>query len=573
MTPSNHSAHTALFPWKNALLLFLAALVLYLSGNGAHSLWDRDEARFSEATREMVEAGDWIVPRLNGEIRHDKPVLIYWLMSVPMRIWGVNAFSVRFPAAVAGSCTIVLVFLTALAMGLHRAHAAYAALTAMSFGLLLLVSKAATTDGVLTLTVLAALCLHWFQMRRDFRWWRHFLFYAALAASALVKGPPGLAVIGFGVWVDRLVSAWMAKKQGEPFFQIRGANLVRTLAGLAFFFALTLPWTFAVNQATDGEFMRVALGHHVVNRSTSALEGHSGPIVYYLVLLPFLVFPMTPLFLNALPWVWRNRGTRAVRFLLAALLPSLLMFSLVKTKLPHYVAPLLPLCALLIGFWWKDYQEKENPGRWWWRIGGGLALLMVSVLPAAYLLAPQFTPGFSLPVPQNGWHWLGLALGLAGVGTLWAGAFFWMRLKAEKARPCLYLGAYLLFLALPMGPLSMMETQRPSPIVARWIRANAPHSVELLASDYKEPSLMFYFQGKMEEVGANKTSALEVLERFRKGKPLALVITRKRWEKWQSYYEEEAPLPPKMQERWSGKFYDFQKGRPLELLVVGNWRP
>ena len=101
----DHAFYTRL-----ALITFLG-LFLYLLGNHAASPWDRDEPRYAEAAREMVASGDYVLPRFHGEVRYDKPPLIYWVMAAAYRVTGPNAFGTRLPSAITAA---IAVFLTGL---------------------------------------------------------------------------------------------------------------------------------------------------------------------------------------------------------------------------------------------------------------------------------------------------------------------------------------------------------------------------------------------------------------------------------------------------------------------------
>src|ERR1700736_2681673 len=87
---------------------FLGAVLLYSIGNWSLPLIDRDEPRFAEASREMRQTGDFLIPRVNGEYRFDKPPLIYWCQVASTLLLGENDFSVRFPSALFAAATAVL---------------------------------------------------------------------------------------------------------------------------------------------------------------------------------------------------------------------------------------------------------------------------------------------------------------------------------------------------------------------------------------------------------------------------------------------------------------------------------
>jgi 4-amino-4-deoxy-L-arabinose transferase-like glycosyltransferase len=95
---------------RNFSLLFFACLLFHLAGTWTLPLVDRDEPRFAEASREMIERGDYIIPHFNNQYRFDKPPLTYWFQVVSYRLFGQNDFAARFPTAVAASLTALIIF-------------------------------------------------------------------------------------------------------------------------------------------------------------------------------------------------------------------------------------------------------------------------------------------------------------------------------------------------------------------------------------------------------------------------------------------------------------------------------
>src|SRR5271169_2661093 len=93
-----------------AALVFAGALALHLMGTWILPLVDRDEPRFAEASREMLQRGDYVVPFFNNAYRFDKPPLIYWCQAASMKVFGENEFAARFPSAVAAALIAVLIF-------------------------------------------------------------------------------------------------------------------------------------------------------------------------------------------------------------------------------------------------------------------------------------------------------------------------------------------------------------------------------------------------------------------------------------------------------------------------------
>src|ERR1700742_4286404 len=89
------------------VLFFLGAVLLYSIGNWTLPLIDRDEPRFAEASREMRQSGDFLIPRLNRDYRFDKPPLIYWCEVLSLDVLGENDFAAGFPSAVLAGLTAV----------------------------------------------------------------------------------------------------------------------------------------------------------------------------------------------------------------------------------------------------------------------------------------------------------------------------------------------------------------------------------------------------------------------------------------------------------------------------------
>src|SRR5689334_12670344 len=92
-------------------IVFLCVAAFHILGTWSVPLIDRDEPRFAEASREMIERGDYIVPYFNNQLRLDKPPLTYWAQVVSYHIFGANDFAARFPSAIAAMLTAVSIFL------------------------------------------------------------------------------------------------------------------------------------------------------------------------------------------------------------------------------------------------------------------------------------------------------------------------------------------------------------------------------------------------------------------------------------------------------------------------------
>ena len=341
---------------RNYVLLFFGCVVFHVLGTWSVPLIDRDEPRFAEASREMIERGDYIVPHFNNQLRLDKPPLAYWAQVVSFRIFGENDFAARFPSAIAAA----LVAMSILAWGKQVGEDRVGWWAAIIFTLSLQIfihAKAAVADMWLVLFMTLA---HWAgyeliqRPTTNWKWW--FVFYFALALGFLAKGPIA--------WTPLLMLAAVkyCSRDIDPSTALRPglAKRFKFVRGILLMLAIVAIWGVPALIQTHGEFFRIGIGRHVISRSFSAMESHgSNSLWIYLLLLPF--YSVTIL-VSFLPWtiytpalikklrlrLRENRlGDHIDAYLLCGAVIIFVIFSLIKTKLPHYTLPAFPLLALL----------------------------------------------------------------------------------------------------------------------------------------------------------------------------------------------------------------------------------
>ena len=322
---------------------------------------DRDEPRFAEASREMIERGDYVVPYFNNQPRLDKPPLTYWAQTVSYRIFGENDFAARFPSAVAAALIALSIFGWGQRIGGDKIGWWAAIIFTLSLQTFVH-AKAAVADMWLALFVSSA---HWGGLEllrygltnsdhrrpiaeyRISRWW--FLFYISLALGFLAKGPIALVPL---VTVGSTIFYAPNLQLGRRFKFVRGIAL--TLAIIA-------AWGIPALIRTHGEFSRIGIGRHVIGRSLGAMEGHGwDSLGGYILLLPFY---FVTIFVSFLPWsiklpwllkkLWRRRDN-IDRYLFSGIATIFIIFSLIKTKLPHYTLPAFGLLALLLARHWPE---------------------------------------------------------------------------------------------------------------------------------------------------------------------------------------------------------------------------
>jgi 4-amino-4-deoxy-L-arabinose transferase-like glycosyltransferase len=335
----------------------LLCLVLFVPGMASIPPLDRDEARFAQASRQMLESGDFVRIRFQDRARDKKPAGIYWLQAASVALFS-NAESpaiwpYRLPSLLGAAIAALLTLALGRALfppaprdlsrgGGRRAGLLAGVLMASALGL---VAEAhiAKTDAALCAAAVAgqgALGLVYVRARSGCRvgWPLAAGFWLAEAAGILLKGP-----------IVPLIALATAASLAIADRDVRWLARLRPLAGLCLVAVLVLPWLIAIEHATAGRFLTRAVGHDLLPKLLGGQQSHGAPPGTYLVLALVTFWPGSLLIVPALVRGWRTRRAPAERFLLAWLIPAWLAFELVPTKLPHYVLPLYPALALLAG--------------------------------------------------------------------------------------------------------------------------------------------------------------------------------------------------------------------------------
>jgi 4-amino-4-deoxy-L-arabinose transferase-like glycosyltransferase len=472
--------------WSNGIrpyaLLCLLCLILYAPGLAAIPPLDRDEARFAQATRQMLESGDFVRIRFQDEARNKKPIGIYWLQAAAVKAFSSpesNAiWPYRLPSALAATAAVLLTFGFGARLFESRPAGFIAAvLTASALGVVI-EAHLAKTDAALLAAVVAgqgALGLVYIGARTGRRvgWPLPVFFWLAEAVTILLKGPPGpvlaLLTVGCLVIADR---------------DVRWVRRLRPLVGAPFMAAIVAPWLITVQSATAGHFISDSLAHDLLPKLVGAQESHGAPPGCYLAIVIAGFWPGSLFIIPGLIWGWRQRRVPAGRFLLAWLGPAWIFFELVPTKLPHYVLPLYPALALLAGGALAEgfARQLAGPARFADRGVGVLWGAVTIALGAALLILPLWfgvavSPGAIVAVPVM----LGLALLL-------------LFCNPQPMRAAGLVAAMSTAFVLPaaLAVVPELDPLWPSRAAAAMLARHPPGPGEaVLSVGYSEPSLVF----------------------------------------------------------------------------------
>lgn len=454
-------------------LLIAALLGVYLAGNGQAPLFDRDEPRYALASRAMLETGDWIVPRLLGEVRTAKPPAVYWLQAAAMRYFGAGEFAVRLPGAVACSATVL--FLAVMLPPLvGRGRAAWACFTLGTSLLVLGVAKVGVIDGILLLCA-AAMQLALLRLLRGCGSSRGnaILLWIAVGFGGLLKGP-----VILGVLVTTLLAFFALNHFAPATAERRSSRQVlrrlHPLLGLMIVALVCGPWLVMISLREPG-FLATALTHDVASRSVRGLEGHGQPPGFHLLALFGTWFPWSVLLPVTLIHAWRRRRNLDMCFALAACIGPWIMFELIVTKLPHYLLVIFPMLALLTA----DWIVAALRGRI--RVNATslkVAAIIYGIVAVGFAVVP-----YGLGAPSWLAAWLSIGWAFALLLTWWRGWINAGAIVAGCGMAAIVATAYLDWLGrVPALTLSKRVAAALNEAGAR----------EALMVHYKEPSLAWY---------------------------------------------------------------------------------
>jgi 4-amino-4-deoxy-L-arabinose transferase-like glycosyltransferase len=469
---------------RAAGLLVLFCLIAFLPGFFQIPPVDRDEARFAQATKQMVESGNYVNIHFQDEVRYKKPIGIYWLQAAAVK--AADALGVshahttiwlyRLPSLFGAISAVLLTYWAAFAF-VARRTALIAALMMASSILLGVEARLAKTDAVLLACSVAAMgAMARIYLTQRLRpelpagWRLPAILWTAMAAGVLIKGP----LIVMFVALTALTLSILDRSA-------KWILALRPFSGFLWMIVLVLPWFVAIVLRSGGSFFEQAIGHDMLAKVTSGQEAHGAPPGYYLLLFWVTFWPGSILAGLAAPAVWRARREPGAQFLLAWLIPSWIVFEAVMTKLPHYVLPLYPAIAILIagvlepGALFKArWLTRGTAG--WFVFPGAIAVLV----PVVFIIVDR-EPGLVA------WPFAAAAVIL--------GLFAWWLYEVDGAeRSLLRAMVASVFIAIAVYAVTFpsLPALFPSAVLADEIDASGCKTPAVAATGYyQEPSLVF----------------------------------------------------------------------------------
>jgi 4-amino-4-deoxy-L-arabinose transferase-like glycosyltransferase len=449
--------------WTAAFLIALC-LALYLPGIATLPVTDRDEARFAQATKQMLETGDFIDIRFQDDPRYKKPIGIYWLQALSVKALAFGdldeIWAYRVPSFLGILAAVLLTWWAARPI-FGRKNALLAAILLAAAVALNVEARLAKADAaLLACIILAQGALGRIYIARQTPKETVGIagaFWIAIGVGVLLKGPVAPAVAFLTIlplaiydpersWLRSLHIPW----------------------GVPMLLAVTLPWFVAIGVTSDWQFFAASFGKDFLGKLSSAQERHWGPPGYYILLFWWSFWPAALITTGAgALWLWRQRMHRRALFLLAWIIPFWLVLEATPTKLPHYALPIYPAIAIAAAWVlrevampgtisWRSYKQAAAI----WLLVAGLMALFLALLhikfrtspsPLLLLLAAAFaiTAFLTVRAAWNERFYAALTTGVVSAAILYFAAFrvalpnidaIWVNRQvaeiAEALRPC-----------------------------------------------------------------------------------------------------------------------------------------
>ncbi len=487
----------------NSTIVLISGIIIFILGLGTTGLVDETPPLFAAAARAMSESGDWLTPKVNGMFRFDKPPLIYWLMgfffSLPKNeIWdSLGTLSARLPSALA-SLFLMLMIGDTLFCWPQKGDRQFLTPIVASLGfalspLIIIWSRTAVSDALLTGTLGISLLLFWRRMASD-KNDQCVSAWVFLGLAILTKGP-----VAFVLAILTITSFLFSQRNWKTLLR-----KINPQKGFLITIFISLPW-YILELIKEGKpFWDNFFGYHNFQRYTSVVNNHAEPFWFFLYIMILASLPFTPFlyfgifkafkdFLKSLNESCHITQT-LYTFSLCWLLSVLIFFSLSATKLPSYWLPAIPAAAILISNSFVNLKNsnKSYPYLWIFNI---LILFGVSM---ALFFSNIWLSLINDPEMPN------LASELISSGIIFKAKLFFssftllviILFSLKSKNILLYVQIFLLigqsFLMSPIRKLADSSRQLPLRNISKLI-SNVREGKETLAMiGIRKPSLHYY---------------------------------------------------------------------------------
>ena len=352
--------------YKELILLLFLSLILNFSTINHYPVLDRDEARYAQSTKQMLESKNYKSIKFQEDLRSKKPIGIYWLQAVSVNIFSLKAldedtlrkynkiWKYRFISCLFSLFSCIALYL--IASKVFSKKIAFTASIILNCTLLFIIeSHIAKTDSVLlTFSVISMiiLCGYYkgiFKKQYDSYF---FLFWLSLGFSSLIKGPIIVLMV-----VITIIFIFILKRRVKWFIDSN------PLVGFFIIIIIVMPWFLSIPATEQSSFLNQGLKKDLLDKILGVQESHGAFFGAHTLSILLLFFPMSLFLLPCISTIIKEPRSDNSFFLLAWIIPNLFILELIPTKLPHYTLPLYPALSLLSATYIAskvNYKKKFN---------------------------------------------------------------------------------------------------------------------------------------------------------------------------------------------------------------------
>jgi len=468
---------------RDLLLLAIGLLVIVAAGYGLRDPWPADEPRFAGLARDMVASGDWLFPRVGGDLYQDKPPLYFWLLALSYSVFGSVRYSFLLPSLLAASGTLFLLY--DFGRRLVDRHtgllAAFATLSTLQF---VLVMRGAQIDGVLCFFTTCSLYGLLRHLLLGPAWGWYFVGGLAAGLGVITKG------VGFLPILLLVPYIWLRRAPWHGVAPLAAAGMKWWLAPLGLLLGIAIwlvPMLVAVVQRAAPEYAEYRdelLLQQTVTRYAKSWHHLRAWYYFLLEVIPALWLPMSALLFWLVPRWWRAWQVRdaSVWLPLSWFALVVLFFSLSPGKRGVYLLPALPALVIAAMPYLAELARNRGVHRalialalllW----SGGLLVLLGYWLGNARITELFAASGLRSIAP------VGAFVLLAGVSLTWAS---W---RLPVAAWTVVLGSLALTWAYGIAPT--LDAERSGSRFVRGMLAKVPVGYTLGLVGYKEQFLLY----------------------------------------------------------------------------------
>jgi len=492
-------------------LIIIAAGVLYFAGLGSYYLTDRDEGEYASTTAYMQKNHDYVIPKLNGQYYLEKPILVFWAILGSEKVFGDNAFAIRFPGAL--SALLVLIFMGYF-IGKITKNPDFTLLTVSAVAfmpLYTMIAKIVETDMELTLFTTLSIIAFFVGTEssrpRDKIW--YYISWAFMGLGFLTKGPVAPAVI--------LPTAFFYALFRRRFWEI--FKRCGIIVGIIILIVINLPWYGLAYYRLGDIFIDKFFGSQILKRGTEVLLGHGGGPFFYIPVILIGAFPFTApaivgLFM-AIKKFFRKReieeDSLLDKFVLLSALAVLLVwivFSIAATKQPNYILPALPFLGVMVAYFWHRLIKGKEMGKWFSKIFWFLFIFLVVIWVLAGILVPIVIPIIwpflkSLIKPNSSEYALPLIAPIyivlpilvaiiSGVIGVYSTKFF-KKKQIRKMAAAVTVGGFIFCVAgWMLGGSVINMLQRPEVALTTALKPKLTNETKVVTFGLWKPTMFFY---------------------------------------------------------------------------------